>query len=281
MKYPINMRTAFLLIMLSFSLSGWMPVFALEGPETGGAMVSRENSNFFTRNFDDWQGVPANSNFLISREDLNFTNNFVVKAKTYESEGVLVGGKKHLLDGNFVVREETYRYNGALVGRQNPIDLKILDILKANKIESIEDYAQWLPKNLEYKRDKGPDRWSSPLETLKKGYGDCEDYAFLNAAILHVLGYQPKVIAIERFKRVMGRLIASHAICAFEKDGRYLFFDNAELKATDAPSMREFSKCIFTRYDCFCISELAFDTGSRNILFKKSSITNDIGGNCL
>ena len=73
---------------------------------------------------------------------------------------------------------------------------------------------------------------------LQKRRGDCEDYAFLNAAVLRVLGYRPEVLA-------MGGLGGNHAICVFKENGRYSWIDNARLKRSKAESILEFTKYLF------------------------------------
>ena len=143
--------------------------------------------------------------------------------------------------GNFVIRQERYETDGVWVSRPVPLDEKIRNIIYNNNIKSLEDYEQWLGGNIKYKRDD-EDIWSPPEETLQKKYGDCEDFAFLNAAVLRVLGYQPKVLA-------MGGRGRNHAICVFKQNGRYLWFDNTKLARTQASSLLEFAKYIFINYN--------------------------------
>jgi len=167
---------------------------------------------------------------------------------------------------NLVISQEKYRSGGILISRPSPLDEKIRNLIIFNNIRVIEDYIQWLQKNIQYKKDKGPDTWSAPEETLHKKYGDCEDLAFLNAAFLRVGGYQPKVWGIVRQP---GR---NHAICAFKENGYYSWIDNAKLKRTQAQSIVQFAKHILREYDCISICELHSQTKGWDILFKKSEI---------
>ncbi len=41
---------------------------------------------------------------------------------------------------------------------------------------------------MEYRPDEGGDEWTGPNETLARGYGDCEDLALLERAILISIG---------------------------------------------------------------------------------------------
>ena len=122
---------------------------------------------------------------------------------------------------------------------------------------------------MKYKKDGKGDVWSRPNETLGRRYGDCEDYAFLNASVLRILGYEPRVLALEQG---IGR---NHAICAFKRGGRYLWFDNAELKESRFSSMEEFSEYILAAYRCYYVSEVDFDTRHWNILLRKPDAVHD------
>ena len=167
--------------------------------------------------------------------------------------------------GNIVIRQERYKIGSVSVIKPVSVDLRILNTINVEGIKSIEDYALWLKKNVKYRRDDSADVWSLPDETLTRKYGDCEDFAFLNAAFLHVMGYKPKVIAI-----VGGIRKSGHAICAFRKGDHYLWFDNAELKKISAASMEEFTKHIFRRYACFSLFEIGLDNRSKDSLSDQS-----------
>ncbi len=167
---------------------------------------------------------------------------------------------------DLVIRHEWYKSNGICVSRPVPLDEKILDIIIVNNIVSFEDYGRWLQKNIKYKRDEAGDRWSTPEETLQNKCADCEDYAFFNEAVLRVLGYQPKVLA-------MGGLGFHHAICVFEQGGRYCWIDNTELKTTKAESISEFARHLFSKYGASYLLSLNLKARDWDILFKKSEIS--------
>ncbi len=107
--------------------------------------------------------------------------------------------------------------------------------LKENRIQTVAEYAQWLKAHITYQADQGGDIWSFPEETLKRGGGDCEDLAFLNASILRLLGYQPHVLVYIQSKQ-------AHAFCIFKKDGRFEVFDNLDLIVTTLTSVSDFAK---------------------------------------
>jgi len=166
---------------------------------------------------------------------------------------------------NFNIRQEVFEEGQVFVCRPHSTDEKILNVVGNNNIGTLGDYARWLKANIKYKKDGKGDRWMAPEETLREQYGDCEDYAFLNAAVLSVMGYEPEVLALMRFDGI-------HAICVFKKNGCYWWMDNAELKRSQAQSFSEFARCIFNEYRSFCLLTLNFENKNWNILLKKSEV---------
>jgi len=167
---------------------------------------------------------------------------------------------REAFNGNFVIRQETVRLGSVLVCRPSEIDTRIAELIKSNNIHTLDGYAVWLRKNITYKADEFGDKWSTPENTLDRLYGDCEDYAFLNAAVLRVLGYSSKVMLLGTGER-------DHAICVFEKDGYYFWFDNSEFKRTGVSTMKRFGKHMFKKYACSRISELSPDAKKCSVLY--------------
>ena len=102
---------------------------------------------------------------------------------------------------------------------------QLVTFLNQNRIYTLRDYAGWLQKNVHYQSDASKDQWADPLETISKHAGDCEDFAFLSAAIVEVFGYQPHVIAVGSGKN-------AHAICVFKYQNVYYAFDNNQFNNT-------------------------------------------------
>ena len=99
--------------------------------------------------------------------------------------------------------------------------------------------------------------------SLAQKYGDCEDYAFLNQSVLQVLGYRPRVLGIKNKKE-------AHAICLFEHEGYYLFFDNAKLKTTSIQNMDDFLKFLNRKYGPYRLFELNQNTKRWKLLHVSS-----------
>ena len=142
-----------------------------------------------------------------------------------------------------IIRQETYSINGVTVCQPSSLDIEIRHLINQNNIRSIEDYTNWLKENIRYAKDEGKDTWAVPQITLGKKYGDCEDFAFLNVAVLRVLGYQSRVL-------VMKGPTGCHAVCVFKENGYYFWFDNAELKKTSIQTIAGFSQYLHKEYGC-------------------------------
>jgi len=166
-----------------------------------------------------------------------------------------------------IITQQTYQSAGVLVCRPSPLDETIRDLIVNNNIYSLGDYIHWLGDNVEYKKDLIGDDWATPAETLARKNGDCEDFAFLNAAFLRVGGYQPQVIAIIKILR------PGHAICVFKENNCYSWIDNNELRRTEAQSMRQLAKVILEEYDYSYLKELELESKTKVTLFKRSELS--------
>jgi predicted transglutaminase-like cysteine proteinase len=71
------------------------------------------------------------------------------------------------------------------------------------------------------------DLWSSPLETLASGRGDCEDYAIAKYAILREAGVAADDLRIVLLRDTQTR--EAHAVLAARDQGRWYILDNRRL----------------------------------------------------
>ncbi len=175
----------------------------------------------------------------------------------------LANEKENIPSHSFIIGQESFETQGVLVARPNPSDVQIFNLMTANNIHSLEDYAQWLKGNIKYQSDGPQDTWATPMELLHKRSGDCEDYAFLNLAVLKILGYQPHFFAL-------GRPGNFHAICLFKVNDDYVWFDNTELRRTKTKTIIEFAQQIVQNYDYTSLHELDPKTKKWQLIFKKS-----------
>ena len=156
-------------------------------------------------------------------------------------------------DLSFYIRQDSSRDNGVLVSRPNRTDIQIRDFILQTRIKSIEDYATWLCRNIEYRTSPQGDAWVLPEDILRRRWGDCEDFALLNSAVLRVLGYQPRFLALRRARR-------AHAICTVQKDGAFVWFDNANIQGASATTLQDFVQLLKKRYNLSQVLELNLST---------------------
>ena len=142
----------------------------------------------------------------------------------------------------FEPAQEKFHENGVWVSRPAPSDVFLVQNLEAGRVASVEDYAAWLKTRFQYRKHASEDNESRPEETLARGYGNCRDFAFLNAAALRLLGCQAKALGMD------SRIFGGHAICVFVENGRYGFIDNLYLERTGARRFSDLMKNLTARY---------------------------------
>lgn len=78
------------------------------------------------------------------------------------------------------------------------------------------------------------DHWASPLETLRAGAGDCEDYAILKYLALREAGIAENDLQFVIVRDVVAR--ADHAVLAVRVEQSWLVLDNRNLVLVDLQS---------------------------------------------
>lgn len=84
------------------------------------------------------------------------------------------------------------------------------------------------------------DRWSAPLETLRDGAGDCEDYAILKYLALREAGFAEDDLQFLIVRDPVLR--ADHAVIAVRHDDRWIVLDNRTLALADLQSTLQFRR---------------------------------------
>ena len=82
------------------------------------------------------------------------------------------------------------------------------------------------------------DVWASPLATLTRGAGDCEDYAIAKFAALRLAGMAPEDLRILIMRdTIRGE---DHAVVAARLDGRWLTLDNRRMAMIEDADLRNY-----------------------------------------
>lgn len=118
--------------------------------------------------------------------------------------------------------------------------------LRPYYVNDAQDLTFWLRSEFVYRPDKGGDYWQSPMQTVQRHKGDCEDFAFLVQHVFHDLLTKAYVIAIDYPNRKVG-----HAICVFKDKKGWSYFSNQYYKKVNAKTVDDLIKKAYpnTTYD--------------------------------
>lgn len=82
------------------------------------------------------------------------------------------------------------------------------------------------------------DLWSSAGETLRRGRGDCEDYAIAKLQLLRRAGFADRDLYLVVVKDLVRR--SDHAVLVVRAEGRMLLLDNGTDRIADAASAQDY-----------------------------------------
>lgn len=88
-----------------------------------------------------------------------------------------------------------------------------------------------------------PDRWSAAAETLRRGTGDCEDYAIAKLQLLRAAGFDAADLHFVILKDLARR--ADHAVLVVRHEDRFLVLDNGTDRLLDSDAVRDY-RPVFT-----------------------------------
>ena len=82
-------------------------------------------------------------------------------------------------------------------------------------------------------------RWTSPLDTLAGGAGDCKQYALVKYAAMRDAGFAPDDLRLV----ILGirSIRETHAVVVVREGGRWLILDNRTLELVDSRDLRDYS----------------------------------------
>lgn len=83
-----------------------------------------------------------------------------------------------------------------------------------------------------------PDVWSSPLQTLRSGLGDCEDYAIAKYALLLAAGTPESDLKLLLVRDLAVR--QDHAVVAVRLDGKWSVLDNRRAALMEGRDLQSF-----------------------------------------
>ena len=112
------------------------------------------------------------------------------------------------------------------------------------KIEAINRYVNARVAFVDDSRQYGvADLWTAAADTLRRGRGDCEDYAIAKLQLLRHAGFADKDLYLVILRDALRR--ADHAVLVVRAEGRMLVLDNGTDRLVDSYEMPDY-RPIFT-----------------------------------
>lgn len=107
------------------------------------------------------------------------------------------------------------------------------------KLEAVNHYVNARVSFVDDIRQYGvSDYWTSAADTLRRGRGDCEDYAIAKLQLLRRAGFADKDLYLVILRDALRR--ADHAVLVARADGRLLVLDNGTDRLIDSYEMPDY-----------------------------------------
>lgn len=166
-------------------------------------------------------------------------------------------------DAMKIIVREGEQKRRSLSGKED-MDSSVAESILWPKLKNTQEIAEWVKANITYNSDQNlhgeRDYWQTPEETLVLRSGDCEDYAFLNQALLKRINIESLVLSVERsYRKIV------HAICVFPRDTPTSYLNNQYLHKSNSHVLY----LIKSEYpDCRWLGILEFDTRKQRLILE-------------
>ena len=121
---------------------------------------------------------------------------------------------------------------------------ELADRSPIERLEAVNRYVNARVAFVEDSRQYGvSDRWTAAADTLRRGRGDCEDYAIAKLQLLRRAGFADKDLYLVILRDALRR--ADHAVLVVRAEGRLLVLDNGTDRLVDSYEMPDY-RPIFT-----------------------------------
>jgi predicted transglutaminase-like cysteine proteinase len=110
-----------------------------------------------------------------------------------------------------------------------------------NEAEQLQKVNVWVNRHITFTDDAvsgSQDHWSNADESLRRGAGDCEDYAIAKLQVLRSLGVDERDLYLVLVRDLVRR--ADHAILVVRLDGRFLVLDSNTDRILPADSIQDY-----------------------------------------
>ncbi len=134
--------------------------------------------------------------------------------------------------------------NGPVGGASASYAARLADLDPIERLEAVNRYVNARVRFVDDIKQYGvTDRWTTAADTLRRGRGDCEDYAIAKLQLLRRAGFADKDLYFVILRDALRR--ADHAVLVVRAEGRLLVLDNGTDRLIDSHDMPDY-RPIFT-----------------------------------
>ncbi len=134
--------------------------------------------------------------------------------------------------------------NGGVGEQSRAYAARLADLQPIERLEAVNRYVNARVRFVDDSKQYGvADRWTTAAETLRRGRGDCEDYAIAKLQLLRRAGFDEKDLYFVILRDALRR--ADHAVLVVRAEGRLLVLDNGTDRLIDSHEMPDY-RPIFT-----------------------------------
>ncbi|MCT2559286.1 transglutaminase-like cysteine peptidase [Tsuneonella sp. YG55] len=127
---------------------------------------------------------------------------------------------------------------GSLAGQAGPWDELVAEVMRLPAADPVRMVNRWVNWHVRYRDDPAGDEWAPAAVTLRRGFGDCEDYALAKMALLQALGVPSDDMYLVLLRD--GRQ-AQHAVLAVNRQGRLFVLDDRTDRVLPAEAIADYT----------------------------------------
>lgn len=134
--------------------------------------------------------------------------------------------------------------HGAVGARASAYAASVAGLAPLDRLDAVNRFVnQHVAFTNDFQQFGVGDRWMPAAETLRRGRGDCEDFAIAKLQMLRRAGFADKDLYFV-ILRDLGRR-ADHAVLVVRAEGRMLVLDNGTIRIVDSETITDY-RPIFT-----------------------------------
>jgi predicted transglutaminase-like cysteine proteinase len=130
---------------------------------------------------------------------------------------------------------------------QGPWTTLIASLRTLPAADQLKLVNKWVNARIQFTEDRTEygksDHWANGADTIRRGRGDCEDYALAKMQLLRAIGFPANDIYISIVKDLVRR--ADHAVLIVRSEGHFLMLDNNTDRLVDAYASQDY-RPVFT-----------------------------------